>query len=156
MKKKLTAAAVAKHALQPPMTPAESELQGFAYMPFLGQRMFDSTFYATSSAEAFRAHMHLLWSAWNQAPAGSLPNNDLALCRLAGFGRDLPAWASIKPEVIRGFIECSDGRLYHPTLSEQVNVAWAQRVASRMRKAVWRAAKAAQNTTTSNSEASAA
>ena len=129
-----------------PMTPADSELQGFAYMPFLGQRMFDSTFYATASAEAFRAHMHLLWSAWNQTPAGSLPNNDLALCRLAGLGRDTTAWAELKTEAMRGFVECDDGRMYHPVLSEQVNVAWSQRVASRMRKAVWRAAKAAKGT----------
>jgi hypothetical protein len=32
-------------------------------------------------------------------------------------------WPSIKPHVMRGWVLCSDGRVYHPTVAGLANIA---------------------------------
>jgi len=60
----------------------------------------------------------LWWAAWKQCPAGSLPDHDRALAQLAGYGMVIKSWLAIKNEAMRGWIRCSDGRLYHPVVCE--------------------------------------
>jgi len=110
-------------------------------MPLFGGHLYGSDFNAVATDAEFRAALALYWAAWLQVPAGSLPNNEKALCMHAGLGRDIEAWQALRDGALHGFIECSDGRLYHPFLCEQAAIAWEQRVASRDRKRQWREKK---------------
>jgi hypothetical protein len=128
-----------------PLVPPEVDLRGLEYMPFFGNHLFGSEFNATCSDAEWRAGVTLWWAAWNQQPAGSLPNDDVALCRLADLGRDIKAWRKVKSHALRGFIECADGRLYHAFLCKQALVAWDKRVQERERKRKWRDKKQGQD-----------
>lgn len=121
-----------------PLTPPDCDLRGLDYMPLLGNHLFGSEFNARANDSEWRAALTLWWAAWTQKPAASLPNDDAALCRLADLGRDLRAWKKVKAMALYGFVECSDGRLYHKTLAEQAMIAWGKRVKERERKAEWR------------------
>jgi hypothetical protein len=50
----------------------------------------------------------------------------------------------VKKEAIHKFIECDDGRLYHPTIAEKAKEAWEARQDHRRRLEIARAAKAAK------------
>lgn len=125
----------------PPLVPAEVDLRGLEWMPYYGDRLIRSEFAARVSDAAFRAGHHLWWAAWNGTPAASLPNDDISLARAADLGRDLKAWRRVKAEALHGFIECSDGRLYHKALAPLAIEAWAKRLKERKRKQAWRDAK---------------
>ena len=134
--------------LPDPMTPLDCDLRGLEYMPLLGQRLFGSDFNGTASDSEWRAALTLWWAAWTQCPAGSLPDDDAALCRLADLGRDVKTWLKLRDKALHGFVRCSDGRLYHPTLAEQAVIAWDKRQQDRVartadtqRKAKERAAR---------------
>jgi hypothetical protein len=72
-----------------------------------------------------------LWLAsWHQVPAGSLPNNDKMLAHLSQAGK---AWRKARAHALRGWVECSDGRLYHPLVSETVRAAWERKQQHRAR-----------------------
>ena len=71
--------------------------------------------------------LRLWWASWKQNPAGSLPAADYALCQLAGCGDVLDAWLAVKGEALRGWVKCSDGRLYHPVVCEQAEIAYKYR-----------------------------
>jgi hypothetical protein len=124
-----------------PPVAADVDLRGYEFMPLYGHHLFGSDFNARVSDAGWRAAMTLWWAAWNQVPAASLPNDDVALTRLADLGRDLKAFRKIKGEALHGFTECSDGRLYHKALAVWALEAWDRRVKERQRKANWRAAK---------------
>ena len=124
-----------------PMSPPECDLRGYEYMPLFGHRLFNSDFNDMANAEEFRAAMKLWWAAWQQCPAGSLPNNDTALARLSDFGRDLEGWLKIKKVALHGFIECNDERIYHPLICNEAQIAFAHRRRDKERKAAQRAAK---------------
>lgn len=73
-----------------------------------------------------------LWcEAWHEIPAGSLPNDDEILAELARCEPD--EWQRIKTRALENFVECSDGRLYHPTVCEKALEAWEYKVKSRER-----------------------
>jgi hypothetical protein len=114
-----------------PLVPAEVDLRGYDYMPFYGHHLFGSDFNAKVSDAEWRAAVTLWWAAWNQVPAASLPNDDTALCRLADLGRDLKTFKKLKANALHGFVECSDGRLYHRQLSKWAIDAWDLRQESR-------------------------
>ncbi|MEI8396992.1 MAG: hypothetical protein WCF85_19880 [Rhodospirillaceae bacterium] len=83
-------------------------------MPLDIGALLNSDFNAmTRSDTAWRAGVTLWLKAWHQVPAGSLPNDERALCFFAGFGRDLRRWRKLSAEALHGFVLCSDGRLYH-------------------------------------------
>lgn len=65
----------------------------------------------------------LMMAAWHQLPAGSLPDDDAKLAYLAGMGRDLRGWKKRRKGALRGWVLCSDGRLYHPMMVEAVHEA---------------------------------
>lgn len=131
-------------SLPPPLVPADVDLRGLEYMPLMGHHLFGSDFNTTNNDAAWRAGVTLWWAAWNQKPAGSLPDDDEALCRLAQLGRDVKAWKPLREIALRNFVKCSDGRLYHPFLCKQALVAWDKRVKERKRKADYRAKKDAE------------
>ena len=122
-----------------PLVPHEVDLRGLDYMPLFGNHLFGSEFNAAATDGEWRAALTLWWAAWNQVPAGSLPADDVALCRLADLGRDVKTWRKLKVRALHGFVECSDGRIYHRFICDQALVAWDKRVKERERKAKWRA-----------------
>lgn len=132
------------HMARQPLTPADCDLRGLDYMPLFGNHLFGSEFNAAATDAEWRAALTLWWAAWNQVPAGSLPNDDPALCRLADLGRDVKTWKKLRARAMHGFVECDDGRLYHEFICKQALVAWDKRVKERDRKSKWRAEQEAK------------
>lgn len=110
--------------LPAPLVPADVNLQDFQYMELDVQKLRDSSFAARVSAEAFRAGVLLWCASWHQAPAGSLPDDDIDLAQLAGYGRVVKEWRKVRAEALRGWVRCSDGRLYHRVVCEKALAAW--------------------------------
>ncbi|WP_366656596.1 DnaA N-terminal domain-containing protein [Fodinicurvata sp. EGI_FJ10296] len=78
---------------------------------------------------ALRAAMALLWSAWEQIPAGTLPTDDAELANLADLGagpRATTRWLRIKNEALRGWTLCSDGRYHNAMIARWALDAWAR------------------------------
>jgi len=107
-----------------PLVPADVDLRGTAWMPYFGHLMRASEFNATISNAGFRAAHNLWWAAWNEVPAASLPDDDRILCRMADLGTSIDVFASLKREVLHGFVKCDDGRLYHRFLAEVAVQQW--------------------------------
>jgi hypothetical protein len=124
--------------LPAPLTPPECDLRGYDFMPLFGHRLFRSDLYEQTDGEEFKCAVKLWWEAWNQCPAGSLPDDDAKLARLADLGRDVKTWRKMRDAVLRGFVLCSDGRLYHKALCEWAMEAYERRVRDRQRKRKWR------------------
>lgn len=118
-----------------PLTPTDLDLRDFDWMPLDVARLRDSDLSVLAPGDAFRAAVLLWCASWHQVPAASLPNEDRLLANLAGYGRDLKGWASVRVDALRGFIECSDGRFYHPVVAEKAIEADDQRKKQRNRTA---------------------
>jgi hypothetical protein len=116
-----------------PLTPPGCDLRDFGFMPLDIVRLFGSEFHAMATDSEWRAGVTLWLKSFHQVPAGSLPDDDVALARLAEFGRDLRSWKKVKAGALRGWRLCSDGRLYHPVVAEKVNDAWARKLSMRER-----------------------
>lgn len=121
--------------LPAPLVPAEVDLRDFAFMPLDVLRLRDSELSATPDAEVFRCAVLSWCISWHQIPAASLPDDDVSLSRLLGFGRDLKGWKKVRASGgLRGWVKCSDGRLYHPVVAEKANDAWREKTEYRARK----------------------
>jgi hypothetical protein len=110
--------------LPEPPVPADLDHSDFPYMPLHVARLRDSKFVATVSREAGFVAVLLWGAAWHQKPASSLPDDDRELAHLGGYGRDVEGWKAIREQALYGFIRCSDGRLYHPTIAECAIDSW--------------------------------
>jgi hypothetical protein len=68
-------------------------------------------------------YMLNLWTAsWHERPAGSLEDDDDVLADAAMCPPE--RWAEVKVDALRGWVKCSDGRLYHPVVAEKVAESW--------------------------------
>lgn len=128
--------------LPDPLTPGDSDLRDFAFMPLLVARLRRSKAWLIAKRQPeLGFYMVNLWTAaWHDFPAGSLEDDDDVLSDLAMC--DPRKWERIRDKALHGWVKCSDGRLYHPVVAEQVNDAWANRQGYRERLARARAAKA--------------
>lgn len=113
-----------------PLVPPEVDLRDFGFMPLDVQRLRDSDLATIATGEEFKAAVLLWCAAWHQLPAASLPNDERWLARHSGAGA---AWRKVRAEALRGFIECSDGRLYHPVVAEKALESWAKKQSQRER-----------------------
>ncbi|MFC5359564.1 DUF1376 domain-containing protein [Azospirillum himalayense] len=135
--------------LQPdPLVPSDVDLRDFPHTPLFRHALFSSTFHAHATAEEWRAGVTLWLKSWDQVPAGTLPANDVDLCRLAELGRDMRTWLEVREMALHGWFLCSDGRLHHRIVAEGVLHAWKKKleqrwktVCSSIRKANQRAEK---------------
>lgn len=123
-----------------PLVPPECDLSGLRFMPLDAARLLDSDLMALSTGDEFKAAVALWCKAWGQVPSGSLTNDERVLARAAGVS--LAEWRGLREMALRGWVECSDGRLYHPVVCEKVLEAWIERLAHRKRSASGNAAKA--------------
>ena len=110
-----------------PLVASDVVLQDFRFLPIDITRLFGSRFHAIASDSEWRAGVTLWLKSYHQVPAGSLPNDDIELARLAEFGRNLKDFRKVKQVALYGWIECTDGRLYHHVVAEKVNEAWAKK-----------------------------
>lgn len=101
--------------LPAPLTPANCDLRDFDGFLMNVERLLASELWALSTPEEFKCAMALWCRAWKQVPCASLPDDDKVLAAFSGAGR---RWQKVKRLALRGFVKCSDGRLYHATLSQ--------------------------------------
>jgi hypothetical protein len=94
-------------------------------------RLRASDFDAIGDDTAWRAGVNLWLTSWHSVPAGSMPDSDSVLAKGAQLGRDLATWSAIKAEALRGWVLCSDGRLYHPTVCEIALESWIEKLHQR-------------------------
>lgn len=118
--------------LPDPPVPADADLRDFVYMPLDVVRLRDSDLAGLDDAEAFRAAVISWCVAWHQVPAGSLPDDDAILAKLLGYGRDKTTWLRARAGgALRGYVKCSDGRLYHPVVCEKALTTLAKKAKQR-------------------------
>lgn len=125
-----------------PLTPEDCDLRDFPYLPLDVARLRDSDLATTRSPEECWAAVLLWCASWHQVPAASLPDNDMVLSNLAGYGRVVKEWMRVKEGAMHGWIKCSDGRLYHPVIAEKANAALEDKAVYRYGRARDRARKA--------------
>jgi hypothetical protein len=113
-----------------PLTPPDCDLRGLPFMPLDVVRLGDSDLAALSTGDEFKASVLLWCKSWLQVPAASLPDDDRVLAHLTGLG---PNWKKVKAMALKGWIKCTDGRLYHPVVAEKAREAWKHRQAQRER-----------------------
>jgi hypothetical protein len=119
--------------LPAPIVPAEVDLRDFAFMPLDVVRLRDSDLAALEPPEACWAAVLLWCASWHQVPAASIPDDDRVLANLAGFGRVVREWQKVRDGALRGWVLCSDGRLYHPVVAEKALDAWRSKLEQRWR-----------------------
>lgn len=116
-----------------PLTPPDCNLRDFPFMPWEIVRFRQSALVAQEDPEAILAAILLWGEAWTNVPAASLADDDKALARAAGYGRAVEAFQKVKAGALRGFVKCSDGRLYHPVVAEKARTAWDSKLKQRWR-----------------------
>lgn len=104
-------------SLPDPLTPHDCDLTRLRWMPLDVERVIDSDTFGLSTGDEFKTAFRLWAKSWKQVPAASLPNDDRLLAHLAGL--ELSTWRKRKAIALRGWILCSDGRLYHPVIAEK-------------------------------------
>lgn len=109
--------------------PPECDLTTLGWYPchvrlMLGHRINDPL---RTTPEQFRAAMRLMWEAWHQVPAASLPDDNMRLADLAGYKTNIPAWNRVKAGALCDFVQCADGRWYSITLLPEAIIAWRRK-----------------------------
>ena len=105
--------------LPSPLTPISCDLRDFSFMPLLVSRLRRSRSWLLAKRQPELAfYMVNLWmGAWHEVPAASLEDDDDVLADIAMC--EPRKWLKVKESVLRGWVKCSDGRLYHPVVAEQ-------------------------------------
>jgi len=109
-----------------PLVAPDVDLRKLEYMPLHVRLLLNSDFFVQATDAEIRAALHLWCEAWHQVPAASLPDNEHALCKLAGLGRDLASWKQVRDGAMSGFVLCSDGRYYHEVIALLAADAWKE------------------------------
>ena len=107
-----------------PLVPPEVDLKGLGGFIMDINRLLASELMVVGTAEGKWAAFMLWCRSWQQSPPGSLPNDEKILAAFSGAGG---RWKHVRETAMRGFIVCTDGRLYHPVVCEQVMRAWKGR-----------------------------
>lgn len=114
--------------LQAPLTPPEVDIDGLNYMPLYINRLRNSkAWLVCKRTPEIGFYMINLWMrAWQESPAGSIEDDPDVLADAAGCFPQ--RWDEISETVLRGWVKCSDGRLYHPVVVELVIDGWNARI----------------------------
>jgi len=111
-----------------PLTPPDCDLRDFKFLPLDVVRLRDSELASNETPEACWAAVLLWCASWHQVPAGSMPDDEMWIATQARYairGKIDKAWKGVRSGALRGWIKCSDGRLYHPVVAEKARDAWA-------------------------------
>lgn len=127
--------------LPEPLVPADCDLTGFPYMPLFIARLKQSKTWAYAKRKPALAFYQInLWTAaWHGLPAASLEDDEMTLMDAAQC--DEKTWKQLRVEIMRGWVKCSDGRLYHPIVAEVSSEAWSSKEKQRQRTEAARQAK---------------
>jgi hypothetical protein len=126
--------------LPEPLTPADCDLRTYEWMPLDVNRLLTSETWILGTADEKVAAVTLWCEAWRQVPAASLPDDDRMLAHLSRTGA---GWKKVREAVMRSWIKCSDGRLYHPVVAEKALVSYNLKNQQRERTEAARLAKEA-------------
>lgn len=111
-----------------PLLPSNVDLRDFEFIPMDVRRVLNSDTWLTGTGDQRAATMALWLESWHQLPAASLPSSDQGLAQLSHAGA---AWKRVRAHALRGWVRCSDGRLYHPVVACKALEAWLEKLASR-------------------------
>ncbi|WP_353861266.1 DUF1376 domain-containing protein [Azospirillum formosense] len=127
--------------LPAPLVPAEVDLRGLPFIPLHIERLqLSKSWLACKRRPELAYYMLNLWMrAWHELPAASIEDDDDVLADAARA--DYRTWEKVREAVLRGWVKCSDGRLYHPVVAELAAEAWEHRKGYRERAAKAREAK---------------
>jgi len=126
--------------LPPPLVPADVDLRSFEYMKIDVRRLLTSETWMLGTGDECKAALTLWLESWHQVPAGSLPDNEQMLAHLS----QCSTWKKSRTHALRGWVKCSDGRLYHPVIAEKVRDAWQYKLAQKARTEAARLARQQQ------------
>ena len=112
--------------LPEPLTPPACDLRKYPFMPLELRRLLTSETWILGTGEERAAAIALWLESWHQVPAASLPDDDRMLEHLSQSKK----WKSVRAHVLRGWIKCSDGRLYHWTVAEKALEVWIDKLLS--------------------------
>lgn len=120
--------------LPAPLVPAAADLTDFKFMPLEVARLRRSKAWLICKRQPELAfYMVNLWTAaWHSVPAGSLEDDDDVLADAAMC--DPHKWSKLRDKILRGWVKCSDGLLYHPVVAEKVAESWQERLEYAWRK----------------------
>ena len=124
--------------LPEPLSPADCDLRDYPWMPLDCRRLLTSETWVLGTAEQKVAALTLWCESWSQVPAGSMSADERMLAHLSGAGAN---WKRVREHVLRGWVLCGDGRLYHPVVAEKACEAWKLKLAQRARTEAARAAR---------------
>lgn len=112
-----TLSVVSNSAAPEPPYPGDIRAKGWRF-ELDYERIEQSDTWALATPE-MRPWLLMIWlTAWKQAPCGSLPANDLLIA--ARIGMPDRQFAAHRDILLRGWWLASDGRLYHPALTDHV------------------------------------
>lgn len=131
-----------------PLTPAGCDLRDYVWMPLDCNRLLASETWVLGNAEEKVAALTLWMKSWHQVPAGSLPTNDKMLAHMSEAGT---RWPRVREHALRGWVLCSDGRLYHPVVAEKAAESWEHKAAQKARTQAARAARAGKRSSVTSS-----
>lgn len=141
-------------ALPEPLTTPDMDVRDLDGFMLNTERLLASELWALTKAapEALRGAVALWCRAWKQIPAASLPDDDAILSAFTDI--PLKQFRKHRELIMRGFIKCSDGRLYHRFLADEVRKIWPSvlkkrrdRAADNERLKQWREKKQAERET---------
>jgi hypothetical protein len=124
--------------LPDPLTALDCDLRTYPWMPLDVSRLFTSETWVLGSAEEKVAALTLWGVSWHQVPAGSLPGDERMLAHLSQAGA---AWKRVREHALRGWVKCSDGRLYHPVVAQKARESWDNKLAQKQRTEAARKAR---------------
>ncbi|CDN87348.1 hypothetical protein BN948_01770 [Hydrogenophaga intermedia] len=128
--------------LPPPPYPADTKSKGWRFELDLEQ-LTQSDTWALAGPLA-RPWLLMLWTtAWQQQPCGALTDDDEIIA--ARVGMPLELFQEHRKVLMRGWAKASDGRLYHPIITQRVLAMMGKRDAEKIRKANYRARQAASH-----------
>lgn len=107
-------------------------------------RLRDSAIVFKTKPEEFRSAVLLWCASWHQVPAASLPDDEAELAKFAGYGLGIKLWTKVRAGALRGFVKCSDGRLYHMVVAEKALAAFEAKLKQRWTSECGRLKKEAQ------------
>lgn len=104
---------------------------GIAFMPLEIERLKRSKTWRQCRSQPFLAYyvVNLWMAAFHGVPAGSLEDDDEALCELACCSP--LEWPSIRPVALHRWQKREDGRLYHPIVESKAREALSLRKSSK-------------------------
>ncbi|WP_287952113.1 hypothetical protein [Diaphorobacter sp.] len=121
--------------MQLPPYPATTKAGGFKF-ELDCERIAQSDTWALATVRQRPLLLMLWFIAWQQTPCGSLPADDVLIA--ARLGMEADAFQHDRAILLRGWWEASDGRLYHPVLTELVLEMMGRKASNAQRQAAYR------------------